>query len=67
LVPSPSSNRDWNEYGPSKAPLAIRIVPLPSVSEPFQTALALLVGIVSLLSNWVEPKDRAECLSWTIR
>src|ERR671914_280651 len=45
FVPSPSWKRDWNEYGPSYAPLAIRMIPLPSCSDPSQRASAVLFGI----------------------
>src|ERR1700677_2373113 len=45
LVPLPSSKRDENEYGPSKAPLASFTVPLPSFKAPSHVASALRVGI----------------------
>src|SRR5258706_1154853 len=41
----PSSNRDLNEYGPSKAPLPTFSRPLPSAKFPFHSASAFRVGI----------------------
>src|SRR3989454_803389 len=41
----PASNRDLNEYGPSKAPLPTLSRPLPSARLPFHSASALCVGI----------------------
>src|SRR5204863_9790634 len=41
----PSSNRDLNEYGPSKAPLPTFSRPLPWARFPFHSASALCVGI----------------------
>src|SRR2546427_2362444 len=41
----PASNRDLNEYGPSKAPLPTFSRPLPSARLPFHSASALCVGI----------------------
>src|ERR1700752_2497962 len=41
----PSSNRDLNEYGPSKAPLTNFSRPLPSARLPFHSASAFRVGI----------------------
>jgi hypothetical protein len=41
FVPVPSSNRDAKEYCPSKAPLPNLTLPLPSLSVPSQTALAV--------------------------
>src|SRR5207249_10219253 len=45
LVPALPSNRVANEYGPLKAPLPALNVPLPSLSFPSHTAIALLVGM----------------------
>src|SRR3954468_3507050 len=45
----PSSNRDLNEYGPSKAPLSTFSRPLPSARFPFHSASAFRVGINLLL------------------
>src|SRR5256886_6192319 len=41
----PSSNRDLNEYGPSKAPLPTLSRPLPSARLPFHSASAFRVGM----------------------
>src|SRR5215471_6692385 len=41
----PSSNRDLNEYGPSKAPLPTFNRPLPSARLPFHSASAFRVGM----------------------
>jgi hypothetical protein len=42
FVPGPFSNREVNEYGVSfSAPPGAEIVPFPSFSPPFHTALAL--------------------------
>src|SRR5205823_8480737 len=41
----PASNRDLNEYGPSKAPLPTFSRPLPSARLPFHSASALCVGM----------------------
>jgi hypothetical protein len=51
LVPVPSSNREAKEYWPSKAPLPSVTFPLPSLSVPSQTALAvrLAMFVVSLV------------------
>src|SRR5947207_12977672 len=48
FVPFPSSKRDENEYGPSKAPLPSFMVPLPCFSVPSQTADPVRVAIVFL-------------------
>src|SRR5262245_10079038 len=45
----PSSNRDLNEYGPSKAPLPTFSRPLPSARLPFHSASAFRVGIKASL------------------
>src|SRR5881296_1405335 len=45
FVPGPSSKRETNEYGPSQA--LIRIVPLPSSSEPSHCASAVLTGMAA--------------------
>ena len=45
LVPSPSSKRDWNEYGPLVGAARHAHRPVPSCREPFHTALAVLFGI----------------------
>ena len=45
FVPGPSSMRDLNEYGPSKAPEPNSIRPVPSGSDPFHSACALRVGM----------------------
>src|SRR5579859_959101 len=50
LVPVPSSKREANEYGPSKAPLPSFIVPDPACSDPCHCASALRTGIAILLS-----------------
>src|SRR5215467_13065829 len=55
----PSSNRDLNEYGPSKAPLPIFSRPLPSARLPFHSASAFRVGIkypsiCGCLFGWVQ-------------
>src|SRR5438552_2470758 len=44
----PASNRDLNEYGPSKAPLPTFSRPLPSARLPFHSASAFCVGMASL-------------------
>src|SRR6266850_8195057 len=44
----PSSNRDLNEYGPSKAPLPTFSRPLPWARLPFHSASAFRVGIKPL-------------------
>src|SRR5436305_739997 len=41
----PSSNRDLNEYGPSKAPLPTLSRTLPSARLPFHSASAFRVGM----------------------
>src|SRR5438309_5683760 len=41
----PSSNRDLNEYAPSKAPLPTLSRPLPSARFPFHSASAVRVGM----------------------
>src|SRR5690606_9976604 len=50
FVPCPSSKRDANEYGPSYAPLCIRILPCPSLNVPDHSAVADRTGIRS--SPW---------------
>src|SRR3990170_8412503 len=45
LVPGPSSIRELNEYGPSKAPDPKAMRPLPSGSDPFHSAFAVRVGM----------------------
>src|SRR5262245_47940183 len=45
----PSSNRDLNEYGPSKAPLPTFSRPLPSARLPFHSASAFRVDIKASL------------------
>src|ERR671918_144406 len=62
----PSSNRDLNEYGPSKAPLPTFSRPLPSARLPFHSASAFRVGIkppfevllfalvISIFDRWFE-------------
>src|SRR5690606_31586541 len=45
FVPGASSKRDPNEYRPSYAPLAIRIVPFPSLNVPDHSAVADRTGI----------------------
>src|SRR5256712_11787796 len=56
----PSSNRDLNEYGPSKAPLPTLSRPLPSTRLPFHSASAFRVGMeppFALPSFWVSLFD----------
>src|SRR6185503_18079228 len=50
VADSPSSNRDLNEYGPSKAPLPTFNRPLPSARLPNHSASAFLDGINVLFS-----------------
>src|SRR3954462_12297039 len=45
LVADCPSNRDLNEYGPSKVPLSTFSRPLPSARFPFHSASAFRVGI----------------------
>src|SRR6185503_14160016 len=47
VAASPSSNRDLNEYGPSKAPLPTFNLPLPWARFPSHSASAFRVGILS--------------------
>src|SRR5882757_873656 len=52
LVPLPSSKRVLNEYWVfSRTPLSDEIVPLPSLSPPFQTADALRFILLFLISS----------------
>src|SRR3984893_12199551 len=54
FVPAPFSKRVENEYCVfERTPLSVEIVPLPSFSEPFQTAEALRTIIVILLNDWI--------------
>src|SRR2546427_2892470 len=56
----PSSNRDLNEYGPSKAPLPTLSRPLPSTRLPFHSASAFRVGMeppFALHSFWFSLSD----------
>src|SRR5437879_11495632 len=46
----PSSNRDLNEYGPSRAPLPTLSRPLPSARLPFHSASAFRVGMAPLFT-----------------
>src|SRR5213083_2010823 len=54
FVPFPSSKRDENEYGPSKAPLPSFMVPLPCFSVPSQTADPVRIAIVYLLDLFAD-------------
>src|SRR5436309_13354803 len=61
----PSSNRDLNEYAPSKAPLPTLSRPLPSARLPFHSASAVRVGmeppptLVPLLVHGLRPLPSA--------
>src|SRR4029453_14491646 len=57
----PSSNRDLNEYGPSKAPLPSFSLPPPSARLPFHSASALRVGL-GRSSLWLPLVPRAPYL-----
>src|SRR3989475_10032043 len=56
----PSSKRDLNEYGPSKAPLPTFSRPLPWARLPVHSASALWIGIKS-------PFDWLLMLYWILR
>src|SRR6058998_968604 len=59
FVPPPCSNRDANEYLPSKAPLPSFIRPLPSRRLPFHSASDFRVAM-PLLSKLSEPAGDVE-------
>src|ERR1051325_564697 len=50
FVPGADSKRGLNEYGPSKAPLPRRMLPLPLLRSPFHLALAVR-SILPLLAQ----------------
>src|SRR5208282_2032575 len=58
FVPRPFSKRVENEYCAFEStPLSVEIVPLPSLSEPFQTAEALRIICVFLHADKFAPAD----------
>src|SRR5579862_8764867 len=59
LVPRPFSNRVENEYCAFEStPLSVETVPLPSLSEPFQTAEALRIIEEPLQVTFLPPTIR---------